>query len=309
MFFISYRSEVPLEARNAIHIERPTTDRLTQCLIDVTRYIDDLGYEAIQDWNFTGISNHDAVKDSRIEGISKQSAQNAGWSEDGAPYAFIHYETLKECIWAGEDICRVLNKKGYFAVTLADLEPDSYMTIGKLGCHMPDLCANAPYAAVAGLGALGKSGMLVRPYCGPGLRYVFVITDAPLTASEKIKGDFCGESCTECAKACPMNALSEEIYEDITIRDGEVYRVMKRDETLCMRARSLALCEGAGSDRLDRDVPDMEVSEVVTDEKIEEALSKKDKIQTLCYQCPNFTDIIVERCLQVCPVVKKLNKN
>ena len=397
-----YREEIPLEARNAIHIERPTTDRLTQCLIDVTRYLDDLGYEAIQDWTYTGISNHDAVKDSRNEGISKQSAQNAGWSEegkeiytvsvicdipfesetrilrewdeecfptinadspllndvemvsvgdidsikypgiekikelypgcksiialadelpermvelacnqeaeDGAPYAFMHYETLKECIWAGEDICSALNKKGYFAVTLADLEPDSYMTIGKLGRHMPDLCANAPYAAAAGLGVLGKSGMLVRPDCGPRLRYVFIITDAPLTASKKIQGDFCRESCTECAKACPMNALSEETYENVIIRDNEGYNVMKRDETRCMWARSLALCEGAGSDQLGWEVPDIEVPEVITDEKIEEALSKKDKIQTLCYQCPNFTDIIVERCLQVCPVGKKLDK-
>lgn len=400
----NYRSDIPLESRNAIHIERPTTDRLTQCLIDVTRYLDDLGYEAIQDWTFTGISNHDAVKDSKIDGISRQSAQNAGWydenpqkaiytvsvicdipfesktvvlrdwdedascitdidspiceniemisvgdvdsikyrgiekikelypncksiiaianeipermvelacnqeAEDGAPYAFMHYETLKECIWTGEDICSVLNKKGHFAVTLADLEPDSYMTIGKLGRHMPDLHANAPYAAAAGLGVIGKSGLLVRPDCGPRLRYVFVVTDAVITPTSKIITNLCENDCVACATKCPMNALPEDVY-DIAIREDEVYKVMNRDKTKCMWARSLALCEGAGSAQLGWEIPNIEVPETITDEIIDEALNSKDKIQTLCYQCPNFTDIVIERCLQVCPVGKKLNKS
>ena len=78
-----YRREIDLEARNAIHVERPTTDRMTQCLIDVTRYLDDLGYEAIQDWTYTGISNHDAIEGSRVNGISRQSAENAGWYNEG----------------------------------------------------------------------------------------------------------------------------------------------------------------------------------------------------------------------------------
>lgn len=398
-----YRREIDLEARNAIHVERPTTDRMTQCLIDVTRYLDDLGYEAIQDWTYTGISNHDAIEGSRVNGISRQSAENAGWynegkaiytvsvicnipfdsetrilrdwnencfpeldpdspifenaemisvgdiesvkfkgiekirkiypncksivaianelpermvelacnqeAEDGAPYAFMHYETLKECIWTGEDLCSVLNKQGYFAVTLPDLEADSYMTVGKLGRHMPDLCANAPYAAAAGLGSLGKSGMLVRPDCGPRMRYVFVITDALLKSTKPVSAGICKENCTLCAEACPMKALSKEIYSDITIRDNQSYKVMKRDETRCMWARSLALCEGAGSAQLGWEIPKLDVPETITEEKIEEALNAKDKIQTLCYQCPNFTDIIVERCLQVCPIGKKLKND
>ena len=80
---------------------------------------------------------------------------------------------------------------------------------------------------------------------------------------------------------------------------------MKRDETRCMWARSLALCEGAGSAQLGWEIPDIEVPDKITEEKIEEVLNAKDKIQALCYQCPNFTDIVVERCLQICPIGKK----
>lgn len=393
-----YRSDSKLEARNAMHIGLPTTDRISQCLIDVSRYLDDLGYEAIQDWTHTGTKSFYKMPDIGVAGISGQNAENAGWyedgkevyavsvicnvpfdretrilrkwdencfpeldinspifknaemvsvgdidsvkytgfekikklypncksivaianeipertvelacnqeAEDGAPYAFMHYESLKECIWTGEDLCSVLNAQGYFAITLPDLELDSYLTIGKLGRHMPDLCANAPYAAAAGLGSIGKSGMLVRPDCGPRMRYAFVITDAPLKATKPITENLCAGNCTACAESCPMQALSTEVYTDTTIRDGQTYKVMKRDETRCMWARSLALSEGAGSGTMGWKIPDLEIPERITDEKIEEALNAKDKIQTLCYQCPNFTDIIIERCLQVCPIGK-----
>lgn len=379
-----YDSAEALETRNKLHVERPTTDRLTSGLIDITRYLDDLGYEAIQDWGFTGISGRNAeiagwqepgkkcfsvsvicnipflpqksvlndwkydcfpaldlnsplfkhvemISVGNTDGITYPGMEKIRQlypnvksivaiaseipertvelacrqeAEDGGPYAYMHYEILKECLWAGEDLCSALEQKGYFAVTLADLEPDSYLTIGKLGRHMPDLAANAPYAAAAGLGSLGKSGMLVRPDCGPRLRFVFVLTDALLTPTEHTPAHLCADNCDACQKSCPMNALSEKDIVNISIREGESYPVMKRDETRCMWSRSLAMCKGAGSAQLGWQLPDMEVPEEMTEEKLEEALAAKDKIQTLCYQCPNFTDIIVERCLQDCPLGK-----
>lgn len=394
-----YDENIPLESRNGLHIERPTTDRMTSALIDITRYLDDLGYEAIQDWTYVGISNHDAVKGVKVTGISDNSAKNAGWgekgkkvyavsvicnipfesetrvlrdwnepccpkldetssllehiemvsvgdidgincdgieeikklypeckkivalaceipertvelacnqeAEDGGPYAYMHYEILKECIWAGEDLCSALNKKGYFAVTLPDLAIDSYLTIGKLGRHMPDLCANAPFAAAAGLGTLGKSGMLVRPDCGPRMRFVFVLTNAPLENTKHTTKNLCPNGCTSCAEACPMSALQTDEIKTVNVRNGESYDVMTRDETKCMWSRSLAMCEGAGSGQLGWQIPVMEVPDLITPQKIDEALNAKDKLQTLCYQCPNFTDIIIERCLQICPIGKK----
>lgn len=380
----NYNNDIPLEKRNRLHVERPTVDRMTSGLIDVTRYLDDLGFDAIQDWNFTGISVESAknvgwdkegkqvyavsvicnipfenetrilrewndlslptldtrspifkyvdfvtvgrLEDATYPGVEKirklypnaksiialagelsQTAVELACrqeAEDGAAYAYQHYEILKECLWTGEDLCSSLENKGYFAVTLADLEPDSYLTIGKLGRHMPDLYANAPYASIANLGALGKSGMVVRPDCGPRMRYVFVVTDAPLTPTQNNTPAVCPVGCTACAEACPMQALLKDKMKQIAIKDGESYAVMTRDETRCMWSRSLAMCEGAGSAQLGWKIPDMQVPENIDEAKIEEVLNAKDKIQTLCYQCPNFTDIIIERCIQDCPIGK-----
>ena len=383
----NYNNDIPLEKRNRLHVERPTVDRMTSGLIDVTRYLDDLGYEAIQDWTFTGISVQSAInagwdKEGKqvysvsvicnipfenqtkilrdwdelslptldksapmfehvdfvtvgsldgvafkgvekikklypnaksivaLAGVLSETAVELACrqeAEDGAPYAYQHYEILKECLWTAEDLCSALEKKGYFAVTLADLEPDSYLTIGKLGRHMPDLCANAPYASIAGLGAIGKSGMVVREDCGARMRYVFVVTDAPLISTEHKVYNPCPNGCTICAKSCPMSALLTDKVKKVEIRDGENYDVYTRDETRCMWSRSLAMCEGAGSDQLGWKIPDIKVPEKITEEKIEEVLNSKDKIQTLCYQCPNFTDIIIERCIQDCPIGKSKN--
>ena len=101
-----------------------------------------------------------------------------------------------------------------------------------------------------------------------------------------------------------MKALSQNAMHTTSVREGESYPVMTRNETRCMWSRSLAMCEGAGSAQLGWKLPDLPVPEEITPEKIQEALDAKDKIQTLCYQCPNFTDIIIERCLQICPIGK-----
>ena len=111
-------------------------------------------------------------------------------AEDGAAYAFAHYEIHKESLWAAADLCDTLETQGYKAVPLADLAPESKMTIGKFGRHMPDLRANAPFAVAGGLGTLGKSGLVLNDSFGSRTRYSFVLTDAPLatTAAPKHAG-------------------------------------------------------------------------------------------------------------------------
>jgi hypothetical protein len=333
-----FTDEDELNKRNKRHLADATVDRMGCNSIDVSRYLDDLGYEAIQDWFHTG--------------IARQAAKNAGWerddkrlflssvicnipfdfinerlrdwnddcvpnvtldlpimrdmdkiavadvdtitfegmdafkekyptykrlvavaaeipervtelacdqeAEDGCAYAYMHYATLKSTMDAAQDLVSTLEAKGYNAIPMSDMTADSYLTIGKFGRHMPYLRANAPFAAAAGLGEIGKSGMILTPEFGPRVRYAFVLTDAPLNVTTYEPKSLCVEGCTACAAACPMCALDVNKTETVTINATTKYDVMKRDETRCAWARSLAMCEGAGSGQQAWVVPDME---------------------------------------------------
>lgn len=60
----------------------------------------------------------------------------------------------------------------------------------------------------AGLGWWGRNNLLVNPRFGSQMRYVTVVTDAPLPAEEPLEAD-CGE-CTACVERCPAGAIKVE---------------------------------------------------------------------------------------------------
>lgn len=72
-------------------------------------------------------------------------------------------------------------------------------------------------AKAAGLGDIGRHGLLVTPEYGSRIRLGAVTTDMPLLKSEpsllNIK-DFC-EICGRCGKLCPSKAISEEAQKSI----------------------------------------------------------------------------------------------
>ncbi|MBN2301267.1 MAG: epoxyqueuosine reductase [Lentisphaerae bacterium] len=59
----------------------------------------------------------------------------------------------------------------------------------------------------AGLGFIGRNGLLVNPRYGAQVRYVSVLTDAFLEADVEKSGN-CG-SCRRCIDACPAGAIGE----------------------------------------------------------------------------------------------------
>jgi epoxyqueuosine reductase len=63
-----------------------------------------------------------------------------------------------------------------------------------------------PYAALAGLGWLGKSTMLLAPGFGPWVLLGAIATSLEMPADEPLKKT-CG-SCTRCIVACPTGAIS-----------------------------------------------------------------------------------------------------
>ena len=66
-----------------------------------------------------------------------------------------------------------------------------------------------PMAVDAGLGEVGRNGLLVTPKYGPRVRIAKVITDMPLVPDSPIRfgvKEFC-DNCMLCAEDCPSNSI------------------------------------------------------------------------------------------------------
>jgi len=96
-------------------------------------------------------------------------------------------------------------------------------------------------ATRAGLGFIGKSGLLITPDLGPRLRLVTVFTDLPFPTGQPILEGRCG-GCRLCVEACPVGA----------IRGREWRAGMAREELLdaraCRREARRLLRERVGAD-------------------------------------------------------------
>ena len=70
----------------------------------------------------------------------------------------------------------------------------------------------------AGLGEIGRMGLLITPKLGPRVRISVVTTDLPLVADKRGKDytviDFC-ERCKKCAAICPANAIPFDKQQEI----------------------------------------------------------------------------------------------
>jgi len=107
-------------------------------------------------------------------------------------------------------------------------------------------CANdtglsIPFAIDAGLGALGRIGLLITKEFGPRVRLCKVLTDASLIPDmpnkdfiEKINNTC--RTCTKCADACEMDAINkkpEPDYESISLSNNPGIRKWYVDAEKC----------------------------------------------------------------------------
>jgi reductive dehalogenase len=86
-----------------------------------------------------------------------------------------------------------------------------------------------PLAVDAGLGELGRNGLLITPEYGPRVRIGKVITDLPMAYDHPISfgvKEFC-DVCGKCAKACPVQAISHGEQTDKAINLSTNPGVMK----------------------------------------------------------------------------------
>ena len=96
-------------------------------------------------------------------------------------------------------------------------------------------------AHLAGLGWIGKSCLLITPRMGPRLRWVTVLTDAPLEPTGAPMADGCG-ACRACVDACPIGAFTGEPFREDEPRE------MRYDAAACDRYFREMSAERRGSD-------------------------------------------------------------
>lgn len=90
--------------------------------------------------------------------------------------------------------------------TLA-VPPDSDRTRGTFVSELYALFNHKMAATTAGIGWVGKNGLLISPDHGPRLTLATVLTDAPFASDEPCATSRCG-ACTLCRDHCPSGAIT-----------------------------------------------------------------------------------------------------
>ena len=76
-------------------------------------------------------------------------------------------------------------------------------------------------AHIAGHGWIGKNCLLITKEHGPRVRFISLLTDAPLKTVDSPQAQQCKE-CYECVKACPVKAIKGENYEPGESREARL---------------------------------------------------------------------------------------
>jgi epoxyqueuosine reductase len=74
-------------------------------------------------------------------------------------------------------------------------------------------------AHMAGLGWIGRSCLLITPDHGPRVRWIAVLTDAPITPTGTPVEPRCGK-CTACVDACPVHAFTGKLFAENEPREA-----------------------------------------------------------------------------------------
>ena len=101
-------------------------------------------------------------------------------------------------------------------------------------------------AHLAGLGWIGKSCLLVTPDHGPRVRWVTVLTDAPLAPTGIPMEQRCGK-CTQCTDACPKKAFTGRAFREDEARFDaaacdQYFREMENSRGIAVCGMCLYIC-------------------------------------------------------------------
>ncbi len=103
------------------------------------------------------------------------------------------------------DVTRWLTDRGFGALPVPASTPYDFTTLQGIISHK--LAAH-----LAGLGWIGKNCLLLTKEFGPRIRFITILTDAPLAHGRRID-KLCGE-CRICIDACPVSAFTDVEFDE-----------------------------------------------------------------------------------------------
>ena len=130
-------------------------------------------------------------------GVSKEAGEAAPGELLG-PHVDYLYGRLNRAV---HELAAIFKKEGYRSLPLPAAIPTDQRFLAALFSYKHA-------AELAGLGTIGRHGLLITPECGPRARLACVLTEAPLESSSVRHKDYC-INCDACIRECPAKALQE----------------------------------------------------------------------------------------------------
>ncbi len=118
----------------------------------------------------------------------------------------LNEETVKLLLALQKKASASLRAMGYRYFCIPP-DSDRVRNTKKFASSLYPLFTHKMAAALAGLGWIGRNGLLINPVYGPRLSLATVLTDAPLQTDAPAVRSLCGD-CTLCMDFCPSHAIS-----------------------------------------------------------------------------------------------------
>ena len=116
-------------------------------------------------------------------------------------------------------VVRLLKAGGRKAMAIP---PDTHRSDSRFIARLYPLFPHKTAATCAGLGWIGKSGLLINPLYGPRMSWATVLTDAPLEVClTPYKTGRCG-GCRRCVEACPVGAIPDREWSCTGANDYQI---------------------------------------------------------------------------------------
>ncbi|MDD5706636.1 MAG: hypothetical protein PHR35_11995 [Kiritimatiellae bacterium] len=228
------------------------------------------------------------------EGIVKAKQGNP--AEAIGPYAAHRTFLLDELAEKARRVVGLLRGQGFRAVPVFDLCGLGSEFPFPIRERRPDAFSSRYAAVAAGLGELGKHGMVLTPDAGVKQIFMSIVTDAPLDQDALYGGERICRECGACIAACPARAFDPEKTHRITL-ENRTFQWNVRRFNHCDWAKKYSLVGDEGA-RYSGSVVDIPPPEVINERNLADALSSSDEIQKEYF-------LVMEPCVVECPAGRR----